>query len=62
MTNMKVSDERINLWAKPISETEEEKCQNAITQITDAIRGHFGSDVSVIRQGSHRNRICLYWR
>lgn len=53
---MNVSDERINLWAREISETDEEKCQNAISQVTDAVRKRFGYDVTILRQGSHKNR------
>lgn len=53
---MNVSDERINIWAGAISETEEDKCQTAISQITDAIRDHFGYGITIVKQGSHRNR------
>ena len=53
---MNVTEDRINLWAKAISETEETKCQNAISQITEVIREHFENDVTIIPQGSHRNR------
>jgi predicted nucleotidyltransferase len=53
---MNVTEERINLWAQPISETEETKCQNAISQVTDVIRERFGNDVRIILQGSHKNR------
>jgi uncharacterized protein Veg len=53
---MNVTEERINLWAKPISETEEIKCQNTISQIKEAIRSHFGNKVTIINQGSYRNR------
>ena len=53
---MNVTEERINLWARSISETEEDKCQNAISQITNVIRKRFGNNVTIIRQGSHRNR------
>ena len=53
---MNVTEDRINLWAKAISETEETKCQNSISQITDAIREHFGNKVTIVPQGSHRNR------
>jgi hypothetical protein len=53
---MKVSDEQINRWASAPSETENEKCENAISQVTEALRAHFGNDVTFIRQGSHTNR------
>lgn len=53
---MNVSDERINLWAREISETEEGKCQNALSQVSAAVRDAFGYDVTILQQGSHRNR------
>lgn len=53
---MNVTPERISLWAQAISETEEEKCQNALSAVIDVMRDRFGSDVKVIKQGSHRNR------
>lgn len=53
---MNVSDDRVNLWAKEISETEEAKCQNAIAQVTAAVRDRFGYKVTILHQGSHKNR------
>src|SRR3989344_1778846 len=53
---MAVEENQINRWATPPSETENEKCENAVSQITSALRDHFGNDISFIRQGSHRNR------
>ncbi len=51
-----ISEEQINRWANPPSDTESEKCANAVKQITSALRDHFGDKVSFIRQGSHHNR------
>ncbi|MBU4350875.1 nucleotidyltransferase [Candidatus Parcubacteria bacterium] len=53
---MDVTEEQLARWAKPPSETEEEKCQNAVGQITDAIRAKFGNNVSIFVQGSYKNR------
>lgn len=53
---MNVTEDRINLWAKAISETEEEKCQNAIRAVTEAMRDRYGNAVTIIHQGSHKNR------
>src|SRR5438105_2635570 len=53
---MTVPEDRINLWAKAVSETEEEKCQNALSMVTDAMRDRFGNGVTIIHQGSHKNR------
>ncbi len=53
---MSVSEEQLNQWAKAPSETESERCENAITQITQALRDHFSNSITFIRQGSQRNR------
>lgn len=53
---MQVDDNQIDRWATPPSETEDEKCENAVAQITDALRARFGTSITIIRQGSHRNR------
>ncbi len=53
---MNVTEEQLSRWAKAPSETEETKCQNAVNQITEAIRARFGSDVSIFLQGSYKNR------
>lgn len=53
---MNISEEQLSRWEKPPSETEEGKCQNAVRQITDAIRARFGNDVSIFLQGSYKNR------
>ncbi len=52
---MNVTEERLTLWAKPLSETEDAKCVNAQKQLTDAMRTKFGSDVRVLLQGSYAN-------
>jgi hypothetical protein len=53
---MAVSDDQVNRWAQAPSESESERCENAISQTMDTLRSHFGNDVKFIRQGSHRNR------
>lgn len=53
---MNITEEQLARWAKAPSETEEGKCQNAVSQITDAIRAKFGNSVSIILQGSYKNR------
>ena len=53
---MNITEEQLTRWAKPPSETEEGKCQNAVSQITDAIRAKFGNGVSIFLQGSYKNR------
>jgi len=53
---MNMTEEQIAQWAKPPSETEDQKCLNAIQQATDAVRASFGNSVTIVRQGSHRNR------
>ena len=53
---MKVSEEQLSRWAKAPSETDESKCQNAVSKITEVIKNKFGNDVSIFLQGSYRNR------
>ncbi len=53
---MQVDEEQVNRWANPPSETENEKCENAVSQISEALRSYFGNKIYFIRQGSHRNR------
>lgn len=53
---MKFSEDQLTTWAKPPSETEEDKCRNAVYRITEAVRKKFGNDVSIFLQGSYKNR------
>ncbi|MDO8594932.1 MAG: nucleotidyltransferase [bacterium] len=53
---MKVDEDQINRWANPPSDTENEKSENSIRTVTDALRERFGTDISIVRQGSHRNK------
>jgi hypothetical protein len=53
---MSVTEEQLTTWARSPSETEEGKSQNAVAQVTEAIRAKFGSNVSIFLQGSYRNR------
>lgn len=48
---------RFDTWARPLSNTEEQKCQNAETMIRSAVDGHrdlIGLDLRVFAQGSYR--------
>jgi len=51
-----VSEDQLTSWASPPSETEEDKCRNAVSRITDVVRKKFGNDVSIFLQGSYKNR------
>jgi len=51
-----IYEDQLARWARAPSETEEGKCQNAVTRITKAIRVKFGDRVSIFLQGSYRNR------
>lgn len=53
---MNVTDDRLALWARPLSETEDTKCTNAREQVTSVMRNKFGNDVRVFIQGSYANR------
>lgn len=52
---MKFSEDQLITWSRPVSTTEDQKCNNAIDQITAALRDKFGSAVSIFLQGSYRN-------
>lgn len=51
-----INEEQLKRWAAAPSETEETKCQNAVRQITEAIKERYGSEVTVFLQGSYKNR------
>lgn len=53
---MSVSEEQMKIWAKAPSESEEAKCQNAVSRISTIVRNKFGDDVSIFLQGSYKNR------
>ncbi|MDE5448867.1 hypothetical protein BAX94_07920 [Elizabethkingia meningoseptica] len=52
---MNFSEQQLINWSRPVSTTEDLKCQNAITQITAALRAKFGNRVTIFLQGSYRN-------
>jgi hypothetical protein len=52
------SEETLNNWRKPPSDTEGEKLSNAEKMVRDAIKGHFSLqnvDVNIFGQGSYAN-------
>ncbi|OPB90852.1 hypothetical protein BAS06_11175 [Elizabethkingia miricola] len=52
---MNFSEQQLINWSRPVSTTEDLKCQNAISQITAALRAKFGNRVTIFLQGSYRN-------
>jgi len=52
---MNFTEQQLVTWSKPISTSEDQKCQNAINQITDALKAKFGNKISIFLQGSYRN-------
>lgn len=52
---MNITEQQLINWSKPVSTSEDQKCQNAITQITAALKAKFGSKISIFLQGSYRN-------
>ena len=53
---MNVTEEMLANWSRPPSETEEDRCRNAVRAVADAVKGEFGNDVDIFLQGSYRNR------
>lgn len=52
---MNISEQQLITWSKPVSTSEDQKCQNAINQITAALKAKFGDRSSIFLQGSYRN-------
>lgn len=52
---MNFAEQQLITWSKPVSTSEDQKCQNAISQITAALKAKFGSKISIFLQGSYRN-------
>lgn len=52
---MNFTEQQLIIWSKPVSTSEDQKCQNAINQITAALKAKFGSKISMFLQGSYRN-------
>lgn len=52
---MNFTEQQLITWSKPVSTSEDQKCQNAISQITAALKAKFGSKISIFLQGSYRN-------
>jgi predicted nucleotidyltransferase len=52
---MQLTEEQLIIWSKPVSKTEDQKCQNAINQITEIIKDKYGGNVEVFLQGSYEN-------
>jgi tRNA nucleotidyltransferase (CCA-adding enzyme) len=52
---MNFSEQQLITWSKPVSTSEDQKCQNAISQVTAALKSNFGNKISIFLQGSYRN-------
>jgi hypothetical protein len=52
---MNFTEDQLIAWSKPVSTTEDQMCQNAISAITTNLRKKFGNDVTIFLQGSYRN-------
>jgi len=52
---MKYSEDQLIAWSKPVSTSEDNTCQNAIRQVSEALKAKFGNSVSIFLQGSYRN-------
>lgn len=52
---MNFTEQQLINWSRPVSTTEDQRCQNAINQVTAALKSKFGNKVSIFLQGSYRN-------
>lgn len=53
---MSISEDQLTIWAKPPSETEEDKCRTTRERIERALHAEFGDSIRVFLQGSYKNR------
>ena len=53
---MNFTEDQLIVWAKPPSETEEEKSRATRDRIEKVLRATFGNSIRVFRQGSYKNR------
>lgn len=52
---MNFTEQQLITWSKPVSTSEDQKCQNAINQVTKVLKAKFGNKISIFLQGSYRN-------
>ncbi|RZJ90041.1 MAG: nucleotidyltransferase [Chryseobacterium sp.] len=52
---MALTESQLKAWTVPLSTTEDSKCKNAVTQVSQALRNRFGDEVSIFLQGSYKN-------
>lgn len=50
-----ITDQQLQNWAKPLSETENAKCVVTVASIRKALQDKFGSSVDIFLQGSYKN-------
>lgn len=55
MLKMNITEQQLINWSKPVSTSEDQRCQNAINQITVALKAKFDNKISIFLQGSYRN-------
>ncbi len=53
---MSVQESTLQTWSQAPSETEENRCRNAVNAITAAVEAVYGNRVDIFLQGSYRNR------
>lgn len=51
-----VTEQQLQNWAKPLSDTENAKCISTVASIRKIIEDNFGSKVEVFLQGSYKNK------
>ena len=50
-----ITDQQLQNWSKPLSETENAKCSATVASITKILKDKFGSKVDIFLQGSYKN-------
>lgn len=50
-----ITDQQLQNWARPLSETENAKCVATVASIRKVLQDKFGSSVNIFLQGSYKN-------
>ena len=50
-----ITEEQLQNWSKPLSETENARCSATVASITKVLKDKFGSKVDIFLQGSYKN-------
>lgn len=50
-----ITEQQLQNWSKPLSETENARCSSTVASITEILKDEFGAKVDIFLQGSYKN-------